>query len=58
MKMWLEASHAISDAAAEATASDAGDAGVLARAAKVYAAEHAIELIQDCMQLHGQQEES
>jgi alkylation response protein AidB-like acyl-CoA dehydrogenase len=58
MKMWLEASHAISDAAAEATASDAGDAGVLARAAKVYAAEHAIELIQGCMQLHGQQEES
>lgn len=53
MKMSLEATHAIADDAARAVAADAPDAGLLARAAKAYAATSAVELIQDCTQLHG-----
>lgn len=53
MKMWVEAIHAIADAAADALATNTADAGLLARAAKSYAAAHAVELVQDCVQLHG-----
>jgi alkylation response protein AidB-like acyl-CoA dehydrogenase len=53
MKMWVEATHAVADAAADAAAADSRDAGLLARAAKAYAAAHAVELVQDCIQLHG-----
>jgi alkylation response protein AidB-like acyl-CoA dehydrogenase len=53
MKMWQEATHAVADAAVDAVASGAPDAGLVARAAKAYAATHALELIQDCIQLHG-----
>lgn len=53
MKMWAEATHAVADAAADAVAADSSGAGLLARAAKAYAAAHAVELIQDCVQLHG-----
>ncbi|BBY22168.1 acyl-CoA dehydrogenase family protein [Mycobacterium stomatepiae] len=53
MKMWVEATHAVADAAADAVGAESRGAGLLARAAKAYAAAHAVELIQDCVQLHG-----
>ena len=53
LKTWLEASHAITDAAAEAVAEGAPDAGELARAAKAYVGQYGPELMQDCVQLHG-----
>lgn len=53
MKSWLEASHALADAAARAVQTNAGDAGELASAAKSYIAQHGTELGQDCVQIHG-----
>jgi alkylation response protein AidB-like acyl-CoA dehydrogenase len=53
MKSWLEASHAVSDAAAEAVAEDTPMAAELASAAKSYIGEQGPELAQDCVQLHG-----
>ena len=52
-KMYLEASHAITAAAARAIAVDAPDAGAQASAAKSYIASLATDVIQDCVQLHG-----
>lgn len=53
MKAWLEASHAIADAAAVAVDAGAPDAAELASAAKAYVGDHGAELLQDCVQLHG-----
>ena len=53
MKTWLEASHAITDAAAAAIAQRADRAGELASAAKAYVGQYGPELMQDCVQLHG-----
>ncbi len=53
MKSWLEASHAISDAAADAVADDAKNASELASTAKSYIGEQGVELAQDCVQMHG-----
>ena len=53
MKTWLEASHAISDDAAVAMAMGNPDARELASAAKAYIGEYGVELVQDCVQLHG-----
>ena len=53
MKSWLEASHAVADAAAEAVGTDAETAGETASAAKAYIGEYGVELAQDCVQLHG-----
>jgi alkylation response protein AidB-like acyl-CoA dehydrogenase len=53
MKTWLEASHAISDDAAVAAATGNPDARELASAAKAYIGEYGVELVQDCVQLHG-----
>ncbi|MDG2005378.1 MAG: acyl-CoA dehydrogenase family protein [Novosphingobium sp.] len=53
MKSWLEASHAISDAAAEAVADGTATAGEIASAAKSYIGEQGVELAQDCVQIHG-----
>jgi len=53
MKSWLEASHAVSDAAAEAVADQTGLAMEAASAAKAYIGEYGPELAQDCVQLHG-----
>lgn len=53
MKSWLEASHAISDAAAEAVAAGTAQAAEMASAAKSYIGEIGPELGQDCVQLHG-----
>ncbi len=53
MKSWLEASHAISDAAAEAVADQTSLAAETASSAKAYIGEYGPELAQDCVQLHG-----
>ena len=53
MKSWLEASHAISDAAADAVADRTDLAPEIASAAKSYIGEQGPELAQECVQLHG-----
>jgi alkylation response protein AidB-like acyl-CoA dehydrogenase len=53
MKTWLEAGHAISDAATQAVASQSADAPDLVCAAKAFIGEYGGELIQDCVQIHG-----
>ena len=53
MKSWLEASHAISDEAADAVAAGAPDAAELVSAAKAYIGDYGAELLQDCVQMHG-----
>jgi alkylation response protein AidB-like acyl-CoA dehydrogenase len=53
MKSWLEASHAVSDAAAEAVADQTTLAAETASAAKSYIGVQGPELAQDCVQLHG-----
>ena len=53
MKSWLEASHGVSDAAAAAVAAQTPDAADLASAAKAYIGDVGVELVQDCIQLHG-----
>jgi alkylation response protein AidB-like acyl-CoA dehydrogenase len=53
MKSWLEASHAVSDAAAEAVADRTPLAAEMASAAKSYIGVQGPELGQDCVQLHG-----
>jgi len=53
MKSWLEASHAISDAAAEAVADGSDSAAELASSAKSYIGMQGPELCQEGVQLHG-----
>jgi alkylation response protein AidB-like acyl-CoA dehydrogenase len=53
MKAWLEASHAISDAATDAAAQDSPKAAELLSAAKAFIGEFGGELLQDCVQMHG-----
>jgi len=53
MKSWLEASHAISDAAAAAVGSGSPDAPELVSVAKAFIGAYGAELLQDCVQLHG-----
>ena len=53
MKSWLEASHAVSDAAAEAVAGGTALAAETASAARAYIGQYGVELVQDCVQLHG-----
>ena len=53
MKSWLEASHAITDAAADAMADDTDLAAETVCAAKAYVGENGVELAQDCVQIHG-----
>jgi alkylation response protein AidB-like acyl-CoA dehydrogenase len=53
MKTWLEASHAISDAATIAAARRSSDAGELLSAAKAFIGDYGTQLMQDCVQLHG-----
>jgi alkylation response protein AidB-like acyl-CoA dehydrogenase len=52
-KMWLEASHAITAAAARAVARGDESGAELVSAAKAWVGPHATELVQDCVQLHG-----
>jgi alkylation response protein AidB-like acyl-CoA dehydrogenase len=53
MKTWLEASHAISDAGAAALADGRPKAAELLSAAKGLIGQQGVELLQDCVQLHG-----
>ena len=53
MKMWLEASHAISDAAAAAVEARSPEARELVSVAKAYTGQYGAELVQDCVQLLG-----
>jgi alkylation response protein AidB-like acyl-CoA dehydrogenase len=53
MKSWLEASHAVSDAAAEAVADQTDLAAETASSAKAYVGHYGPELAQECVQLHG-----
>ena len=53
LKSWLEASHAISDAAADAVADRVALAADTSSAAKSYIGERGPELAQDCVQLFG-----
>jgi alkylation response protein AidB-like acyl-CoA dehydrogenase len=53
MKTWLEASHAITDAAATAVAEGRPDAGKLASVAMAYVGQYGSDLLQECVQLHG-----
>ena len=53
MKMWLEGSRAISVAAAAAIEERRMDAAELCSAAKAYVGEHTINILQECIQMHG-----
>lgn len=53
MKSWLEAGHAIVNAAADAVDSQSSDAAELASAAKAYVGQYGAELLHDCVQIHG-----
>jgi alkylation response protein AidB-like acyl-CoA dehydrogenase len=53
LKTWLEASHAIVDAAATGLQESSAEAAELVSAAKAYTGIYGTELLQDCVQLHG-----
>lgn len=53
MKMWLEASHGTTAAAARAVQDRAPDAAELVSVAKSYVGQRATDIIQDCVQMHG-----
>jgi alkylation response protein AidB-like acyl-CoA dehydrogenase len=53
MKLWLEASHGTTEAAARAVQERRADAGELVSVAKSYVGQRATDIIQDCVQLHG-----
>ncbi|MGD0747254.1 MAG: acyl-CoA dehydrogenase family protein [Acidimicrobiales bacterium] len=53
MLSWLEASHAVSDAATAALASGSADAAELLSVAKAFIGDYGGELMQDCVQMHG-----
>lgn len=53
MKSWLEASHAIADAAADAVESRSVDARETVSVAKAFIGHYGAELVQDCVQIHG-----
>lgn len=55
MKLWLEASHAVNDAAAQALAVAPGEPSTseLVSVASSYIGDKGVDLLQDCVQLHG-----
>jgi alkylation response protein AidB-like acyl-CoA dehydrogenase len=53
MKTWLEAGHAVSDAATGAVASRSPDAWELLSTAKSFIGDYGSELLHDCVQIHG-----
>lgn len=53
MKMWLEASHALTSALAREIQEEARWVPETASAAKAYIGDHLAELVQDCLQIHG-----
>lgn len=53
MKMWLEASHALTSALAREIQDASPSAPETASITKAYLGEHLAELMQDCVQMHG-----
>ena len=53
MMSWLEASHAVSAAGCAAVQRESDEAPELVSAAKAYIGQYGVELLQDCVQLHG-----
>jgi alkylation response protein AidB-like acyl-CoA dehydrogenase len=53
MKMWLEASYAITAQAARAIQDDTADRAELVSAGKFYVGRNGTELMQECVQMHG-----
>jgi alkylation response protein AidB-like acyl-CoA dehydrogenase len=53
MKLWLEASHAIADAAASKVEDGAPEAWDFLSAGKAYVGHYGVELMHDCVQMHG-----
>jgi alkylation response protein AidB-like acyl-CoA dehydrogenase len=53
MKMWLEGSAAITEAAARALQDDTSDRSEQVSAGKFYVGKYGAELMQDCVQMHG-----
>jgi alkylation response protein AidB-like acyl-CoA dehydrogenase len=53
MLSWLEGSNAINDAACAAVDAGSSDAPDLVSAAKAFIGDYGLELLQDCVQLHG-----
>jgi len=53
LKIWLEACRATTRAAIAKVGSRADDAGLAASIAKSYVGEHAPDMVQHCVQLHG-----
>jgi alkylation response protein AidB-like acyl-CoA dehydrogenase len=53
MKSWLEASHAVADAAADAVDARSARAAEWVSVAKAYIGQVGPEMVQDCVQLHG-----
>jgi alkylation response protein AidB-like acyl-CoA dehydrogenase len=53
MKLWLEASLAITAQAADAVDRDTPDRSEVVSAGKSYVARYGLELMQDCVQIHG-----
>ena len=53
MKMWLEACHGVTELAARAVQDDDPDAAEIVSVAASYLGDHATEIVQDCVQLHG-----
>jgi alkylation response protein AidB-like acyl-CoA dehydrogenase len=53
MKSWLEASHAVADAAAAAVDSQSPEARELVSVAKAFIGQYGGELLHDCVQMHG-----
>jgi alkylation response protein AidB-like acyl-CoA dehydrogenase len=53
MKMWLETSHALADAAARHVQAGDADAATESSVAQAYVGHYLAELVQDCVQLHG-----
>ena len=53
MRTWLEAMHATTEASARAVQARSDDAAKLARAANLFVHTRALDIIQDCVQIHG-----
>ena len=53
MKSWLEAAHAVSDAAAVAVQAKSAEARELVSVAKAFVGQYGSDLLHDCVQIHG-----
>jgi alkylation response protein AidB-like acyl-CoA dehydrogenase len=53
MKTWLEAGHAVTDAAAAAVDARTSDGAELVSVAAAFVGHYGAELLQDCVQIHG-----